>query len=229
MLARTTNLYQLYRDIVAAVERQITFAALSAPSMNMEISEGLDPVWWLANAFPGEDMRALRWLARRRFGVFRPMCQRKQPHREGQSIGVMEPLFPGWLLIRTWPTDDNYQRARHSIGVMDILCHPGGRHPVEVPDDFVNALRAQAWCVEERLLHVARQANRQEVRHKQKSRPTKSQRKTLDRLKERAKARGVSWDSSTLAHLNELDPYHRIAFMERILMPVDPGCAASVR
>ena len=216
--------------MVQQYEADMTDHALNANLADAEISDG-EADWYLVHTFPGDDLRAMRWLARRRFGVFRPMQQRKQPHREGQPIGVMEAVFPGWLFVFTWMSDSNWNRLRGCPGVMGLLCQQGTQKPVPIIDGFVQELRAKAWCIEDKLSRLGVQAARNEEHTKKKAplRPNKTQRKALDRLKEKAKTQGVTWDQSTLAHLNDLDPHHRIAFMERILMPSDTGCAASVR
>lgn len=217
-LANIGNMVGVYRATRERAEREINDVVRNTSSMEAEITEGSRADWYLINTFAGEDLKAMRYLARRRFGLFRPMQQRTKARNEGQSIGGMEPVFPGWLFVYCWDVKAMRSRILSAPGVFSMLCDPVTLDPVTIGDDFIQRLRGKAWVFEERLTRIARDGARNEYRQKPR-RPDKRERKALDRLKKAVKDRGFDWDESTWADVNRLEPHERIALLQRTLCP----------
>ena len=225
------NLGQVYRAIERAemrkirrtATREINEAVSCTASLEAEIVEGESANWYLVHTFPGNDIKAMRYLARRRFGVFRPMQQRKRAKVEGQPIGGMEPCFPGWLFVYCWGVDKLRGRILSAPGVRSIFSDAVSLKPVVIGDDFVQRLREQAWVIDDRIGHIAQESDRQQQR-----RPTKlgkKERKTIDALKKSLKLLG-KFDPSTWAKAAELAPTKRIALLMQALQgPVVEGGA----
>lgn len=212
---------ELRKAMIQHYEAEMTDHARRANPADAEIDDTSEGNWYLVHTFPGDDAKAMRWLARRRFGVFRPMQQRKSPHREGQSIGVMEAVFPGWLFVYVWDVRKHHSRITSLPGVHDILTDPVTQNPVPIPDRFVQKLRALAWLVEDRLTHVGQESDRHQQK-RQVRRPSTKERKQLDKLKKQFKAAGLEWDQSTWEHVNALEPRLRIALMHRTITSMLP-------
>lgn len=216
MLAPTGNMAEVYKRIARNQRRTIRRRAVkeinrvmaSAPRMDAEIM-AKTASWFLVQTFPGDDLRAMRWLARRRFGVFRPMQQRKVKHVEGQSIGGMEAVFPGWLFVYVFGLNDD-QRARISIcpGVMGLFTFPGTQRPVPIPDQFVQRLRALSWMVTEGLGRVAHEGER----NQRPPKIGKQERQIIADLKKSLKDAG-KFDQSTWSAAATLAPPKRIALL----------------
>jgi hypothetical protein len=180
MLEPNGNMADVYRqahrlfDVAERVEREVN----AAPALRQteEIAEGDRADWYVIRTKPGEDMRALRWLARRWFGVFRPMQQRV---RDGVRYDAMEPVYPGMLLVFTWNIDRARPRIMRCPGVLGILCNAEGRPVgVDMPDQdgkrFVEKLREISY----RFDVVHSYAQRQGARNRRrKPRPGRRLRK----------------------------------------------------
>lgn len=233
MLAPNGNMIEVYlqternrlRQIKRKAVKTITEAVQRTPVLDAEIDEDDDANWYLVNTFPGDDLKAMRYLARRRFGVFRPMQQRKAARTEGQRIGVMEPIFPGWLFVYCWGIRKMRWRIVNAPGVMGVFSDPVSLRPIIIPDDFVMRLRAEGCVYEERLTHTAQECERHQQK-RQTRRPTLKERKRLDQLKKAIKASGIEWDVSTWDQMKELEPHERIVLLTRTLMPPVVGCAS---
>ncbi len=219
------NMAEVYADfwrmheIANGAEAAINMVVSATSDMEAEIEPGSTADWYLVSTFPGNDVKAMRWLARRRFGVFRPMQQRQKAHVEGQPIGGMEPVFPGYLFVYAWNIQVMQYRVLNCPGVMAILRTAGGRPiPVNQPDEdghyFIDKLRALAWVYEPRIGRVAQESDRHQQR-----RPTKlgrKERKTIDKLRTSLKLLG-KFDPSTWAKAAELAPTKRIALLQQAL------------
>lgn len=223
------NMASVYREfwrmqeIAASAEPAINEIASRTSGFEAEIVEGESPQWYLLQTFPGNDLKAMRYLARRRFGVFRPMQQRKHAKVEGQPIGGMEPCFPGWLFVYCWGVDKMRWRILSAPGVASIFSDSVSLKPIVIPDEFVMRLREQAWVIDDRIGHVAREGNRHQQR-----RPAKlgrKERKAIDRLRSSLKLLG-KFDPSTWAKAAKLAPAKRIALLLQVLNgPVVEGGA----
>lgn len=195
--------------------------------------------WYLVYTYPGEDLRAMRWLARRRFGVFRPMQQRTDKRNDAPVQG-WEPVFNGWLFVFVWDIKKLKARLKACPGVMEILCDPVTQEPapIDAVDDegvhFIDRLRARAETYKEnapRLYRHSRripQANSAAVHIKKTGprRPHKLERKALDRLKNELKGRGFTAEHPVWALANGLEPHLRIALLQRTLSTAPPVTVA---
>jgi hypothetical protein len=211
------------RKVKRRATREINQAVSITAKLEAEIIEGESANWYLIQTLPGNDLKAMRYLARRHFGVFRPMQQRKRAKVEGQSIGGMEPTFPGWLFVFCWGIDKMRWRILSAPGVASIFGDKVSLKPIIIPDEFVMRLREEAWIIDKRIGHVAQEGDR----HQQRRPPKlgKKERKAIDGLKKSLKLLG-KFDPSTWAKAAELAPAKRIALLLQALQgPVVEGGA----
>lgn len=137
------DLYQEFWRLIDVADNAERYAnAVPSNPLNAEIVQGSLSDWYVVRTYPGDDMRALRYLTRRRFGVFRPMKQKIRMEASpvtGRVIEkryeTMEPVYPGMLLVFCWDIDKMRSRIMACPGVMKILCNGEGRPVnVDVPD-----------------------------------------------------------------------------------------------
>lgn len=236
---RRTEQLRRMRKIRREASRSINTVVNAAKSVEAEIAD--EPTdesqvraeWFLVHAFPGDDGRALRWLARRRFGAVRFMQQRTDKRNDTKLQGF-EPAFPGWLFVFVWDIRKMKDRLRACPGVMGMLCDPVTQEPVPInqPDEdgvfFIDKLRALSWVYEENAPRARRHSAPVSAPTKRMShrlgprRPSKQERKHLDRLKKDFKARGLEWDQTTWNSANSLEPHRRIALLTHTLMNAPP-------
>lgn len=173
MLAPTNgNMSEVYAecwrmfDVAGQAEVDMNRLVQLMPGMLAEISADSSPQWYLVRTRPGEDMRALRWLARRRFGVFRPMAWHTVLGWGGEVIfETARPIFSGWLFVRVYDIAKMAARIQASPGVVGILSDAATSAPVPINDRFVDELEAMRWTVE-RGTHAERQGRRQRKRRR---------------------------------------------------------------
>lgn len=222
-------------DIARAAELYAT-EERHAPT-DAEVTEGACADWYLIQTFPGDEARAARWLARRRFGVFRPMQQRHAGRNAHKLVQGWEPVFPGWLFVFCWDVEKMFWRIVNCPGVMSILCEPatGKPVPVDTPEmrsdgrscrwprvTFIDRLRALSWVYDEAapaLASVRTHAAVRGARQAKRSvhRLTTKERRDLHKLKDRVRARRV-WDDEAWERANRLDPGQRLALLKRTLL-----------
>ncbi len=221
MLARTPNgnLLAVYRAVIERAEHFINTIVENQNPIDAEITEGMAD-WYLVRTFPGDDIRAMRWLARRRFGVFQPMQQRHANRNDHRLVQGFEPVFPGWLFVFCWDIKKMRARIRSCPGVMQILCDPATDKPVPIEETFIDRLRALNWVYDENAPHPRHytvKASRNVKRIKPKCQKINKRTKiTLKKLKNALKAKG-KWEPSTWEGANELAPHERIALMLKTL------------
>jgi hypothetical protein len=220
MLAPTPkgNLGPVWKTITDDAEALINERAGRQGPIDAEISPSAAE-WFLVRTYPGDDVRALRWLARRHFGVFQPIQQRRLKKEGERLVQGWESAFPGWLFVLCWDIDKMRGRIVSCPGVMGLLCDPATNRPVPIEDDFIDRLRALAWIYNDHVPHAHHYASA--ARHIARMRPKnkkidKRTKRTLHKLKNELKAQG-KWDSSTWEHANELAPHERIALLQRAL------------
>lgn len=240
MLARTGNMRGVYLEthrqeelMIVQAERRMNETVSHTKPLEAEIAHGSTADWYLVYTRPGEDLRAMRWLAHRRFGVFRAMQQRKD-RRNGNENVVQgwEPTFPGWLFVFVWDIKKLKARLKVCPGVQEILCDPVTYEPVpiDMPDEhgvrFIEKLRARAEAYNEhapRLLrHNVRIPTAKRVIRTAPRRPHKLERKALDRLKNELKSRGFNSEHAIWGLANGLEPHLRIALLQRTLSTAPP-------
>ncbi|MEI9804078.1 MAG: transcription termination/antitermination NusG family protein [Pseudolabrys sp.] len=219
MLAKTPgNLSAVWDAISGPAERAIKERVERQNPVDAEISEG-PAQWFLIRTFPGDDARALRWLARRRFGAFRPMQQRRDK-LTGKSVQGWEAAFPGWIFVLCWDVNKMHARIMSTPGVMGLLCDPATNKPVPIDDEFIDRVRTLSWVYDDNAPppgYVSSRAARSVRRMKPQSKKLPSRTKTkLHRLKKALKRQG-RWESSTWETANTLAPHERIALLQRTL------------
>ncbi len=169
-------------DVEAAINSVVERSAAT----EAEIGEG-EARWYLVQTFAGDDVKAMRWLARRKFGVFRPMKQREDK-RNGAKLQGWEAAFPGWLLVLTWDIKRMLRRILSQPGVKDILSHRISLEPQPIPDWFVTELRALSFKYKDNAPHARygrlyHEAERQVRRHAKKCGKRKSKRIKVRKLR----------------------------------------------
>jgi transcription antitermination factor NusG len=185
--------------------------------LDCEITEGSRANWYLVQTFPNETARAMRWLAKRMFGAFRPM-QQQVDRQTGKKLAGWEDVFSGWIFVFAWDIGRMKGRIRRVPGICRIFCDPASKEPVPISDQFVQELRSLQFK------HDGTTTNRRHIQaairtttKRKPNRPGKKQRKTLAKLKKALKRKG-NWDSSTYEQFKELETHKRIALLQHALM-----------
>jgi hypothetical protein len=166
--------------IAGDVEAAINAVVSCSSDTEAEIS-GEEPArWYLVHTYAGDDVKAMRWLARRKFGVFRPMKQRKDK-RNGIKLQGFEAAFPGWLFVLTWDIKKMLRRILAQPGVMDVFSDPVSLKPHVIPDGFIATLRQQSLDYNDNAPHAQygrlyHEAERQVQRRNKKRSKRKSKR-----------------------------------------------------
>lgn len=162
------------QEIAASVEESINYVVRHTPPSFAEATID-DPEWFLIETFPLSEARALRSLARRRFGAIQPMTQRRDRY-SGILVQGWQPVFSGWLFVRTWSIRKMRRRILSAPGVLEILHDPVSGEARAIPDWFVDLLRAESEEYYDsaprayRRSHWAVTATRQATRMRQKKR-----------------------------------------------------------
>ncbi len=219
MLAKTPkgNLTAGFSELAAKAEAVINDRAFRQGPINSEVAVS-SAEWFLVRTYPGNDALALRGLARRRFGAFRPMQQRHDK-LSGIALQGWEAAFPGWIFVLAWDIDKMRARIVSCPGVMGLLCDPASSRPVPIDEEFIDRVRALSWVYNENAPHSRTQPGMRALRNVKRLRRAKIDkrtRKTLQKLKNGLRARG-RWDSSTWESANMLAPHERIALLQRTL------------
>jgi hypothetical protein len=201
-------------DIAKAAEITISEIQERTNPTDAEIGEDATADWYLVRTFPGDDVRALRWLSRRRFGVFSPKQQRRAGRNDPRLVQGFEPVFPGWLFVYCWDIEKMKHRICASPGVMNIFCYPDTARPVPIDEDFIGQLRALGWVYREHAPHATHYNVRSDRSIRRIKSIPKHQRKALHKLKKTLRQQ-ANWDSSTWADANKLEPHERIALLKR--------------
>jgi transcription antitermination factor NusG len=207
----------MWNAVAKHAEHEINALADRQGLIECEISD--QPAqWFLVRTYPGDDARALRWLARRRFGAFRPMQQRRDRITD-KLVQGWEPAFPGWIFVLCWNVDAMRYRILSTPGVMGLLCDPATNRPVPIDDGFIGRVRKLSWIYDENAPdsrhHSGVRALRSEKRLKT-PKLDKCARKRLAKLKDAVKAK-CAWDKSAWETANQLAPHERIALLQRAL------------
>jgi transcription antitermination factor NusG len=204
---------------MTAAEDHVNARVARQGATDAEVTEG-SAFWYLIRAYPGDDAKALGWLARRRFGAFRPMQQRHD-RLTGKPLQGWEPAFPGWIFVLCWDVEKMRTRITSCPGVMELLCDPATNKPVPIDDGFIDRVRALSWVYDENAPDARHHSGMRAERNIKRIKPRvakidKRTRKTLQKLKNALRAQG-KWESSTWETANELAPHERIALLQRTL------------
>lgn len=216
MLAPNGNIDQVYRELqqrtadLRRMEREINHVVSTTAKLEAEIGENAEGNWYIVMTRPGDDLRALRWLARRRFGAFMPTAAR--PDWGGERT------LPGIVLV--YVSDIGRMRSRIMAlpGVTGLLCDPVTGHPMIVKRDDIARMRHQSFEVKDRPVRHAPPIFVPQEQNKPR-RPNKYERKALDRLKIEMRHKGIDYNEQQRALINCLEPNLRIAVLEQTLRP----------
>lgn len=203
---------EIVRDAEAKIAKIDAHRALMGQARPFaELSEESRGTWLLIEAFPNEDVRAVRNLARRRFAVFRPMQQRVDKLNPDKKLEGWQPVFPGWLFVFCFDAEKQWRRVLACPGVKAIV--------TSVDDEFVKQVGALNWVYDERAAgpsHAAVQSVRNVKRAKAANKAQRKQFRKVREMKKALKRKGL-FDPSTWAYANRLDPDERIALLSRTL------------
>src|ERR1051326_1422231 len=83
---------------------------------NAEMKAGLDPTWHVIETYANRERDVAKELIARRFGIFLPE-EDETVVRRGRKIDQVKLMFPGYLFVFTWLTDENFARIRYTPGV----------------------------------------------------------------------------------------------------------------
>lgn len=178
--ARPENMAKVYaefwrmQEIAQSVEASINYVVENSPASFAEASDD-DPRWFLIETFPASEARAIRSLARRHFGVIQPMTQRRDRY-SGNLVQGWQPVFSGWLFVRTWNIRKMRRRILSADGVLEILHDAVSGEAWPIPDWFVDMLDAEGQYYYDhappmyRRSHWSVTATRQAGRSRQKKR-----------------------------------------------------------
>jgi len=97
--------------------------------------------WYAVYTRPRQEALAEEHLARQGFEVYLPWCRTKR-RRRGAWADVVEPLFPRYLFLRADLAEQNTAAVRSTRGVVGFVRFGG--LPADVPDAFIDQLRARA-------------------------------------------------------------------------------------
>jgi hypothetical protein len=182
-----------------------------AGNLHAEITEGATATWLLVETFPNEEVRAIRNLARRRFGVFRPMQQRCDKNNPAKLLEGWQPVFPGWVLVFCFDVDRQWKRVAACPGVRRII--------MMVDDGYVRDLGALNWVYDDRVAspgYTSARSDRTLKKAKKATTVLRKQYRQLKSIKKALKRRG-KFESSTWAQASALAPHERIALFLRTL------------
>jgi len=99
------------------------------------------PHWYVIQARPREDERALEHLTRQGFECYRPM-RPVERRRQGRKHFVQEALFPRYLFVRLDCVHDNWYPIRSTRGVQQLVRFNSER-PLAVPERIIDGIRAR--------------------------------------------------------------------------------------
>lgn len=248
MLAKTpmAEAWNLIAAMTAA-EDSVNARVSASDSLNYEFgTEDAVADWFLVHTYPGQDVNAFRWLARRGFGVFQPMMQRVQRATQTVVQG-REPMFPGWLFVYCRDIGKHASRLRVCPGVAGILSDPATNRPIPIDQPemtrdgkactyprigFVEKL--QIWS-EEYNPNAPRAHNGQTHYEARSARNIKRssrrlaprERRDLARMTDEAKRRDI-WNEEQWVQVMHLDPGARIGMLMAVLKSgSDVGASAS--
>lgn len=97
-------------DVMAELARPV----MTFDPRNAQIVAGVEPKWY-AFEIASRDVEAE--LTKRRFGIYIPECQETIISR-GRRVDRRIQLFPGYVFVFVWPTDDNWSKIVNIRGVV---------------------------------------------------------------------------------------------------------------
>ncbi|MBR1150105.1 transcription termination/antitermination protein NusG [Bradyrhizobium sp. JYMT SZCCT0428] len=106
---------------------------------NAEMQGNLAATWHVIETYANADRSVAEDLSSRRFGIYLPEEARTEIKR-GRKVDIIRPMFPGYLFVFVWLTDQNYTRIRSTPGVLQFLACEG--RPLVISDALVDVVRA---------------------------------------------------------------------------------------
>lgn len=107
-------------------------------------------MWFTVNTKPRNEDLACKSIELRGFEVYSPKID-KSRRRGGNRYNIKEPLFPGYIFIKSDHESDFVFKIQWSPGVKKVLCV--GLTPLIVPDDAINLIK---WRIGEEGINAPR-------------------------------------------------------------------------
>jgi hypothetical protein len=111
-----------------------------------EIVDDVRPQWHLVQTMAGQELKAVRFLAARQFGVFLPSFTADVPRRLGdlELCTSRRLIFPGHVFVFVWDVLAHWRRIMSCPGVARILMDRA-EHPVVVPERVIDLVQAMQF------------------------------------------------------------------------------------
>lgn len=100
----------------------------------------MSDTWYVVITKPRQEARAAEHLCNQKGEVYLPFLTVERL-RQGKRITLQEPLFPGYLFLRTKGNEVLLSRVRSTIGVRSLLRF--GNEPVRVENCIVDDIQAR--------------------------------------------------------------------------------------
>lgn len=108
--------------------------------------------WYVIYTKRGQEDRALVNLQRQDVACYLPMI-RVQKMQRGESVAVLEPLFPRYLFIQLEPGGSGWNALRSTRGVTRLVSF--GSEPAMMDDGLIAHLKATEEAMNDRPLFKA--------------------------------------------------------------------------
>ena len=147
---------EAFENLSAEVRAELLRPVQSYDPRAAQIAPGIDPQW---HVFEIASRKVEDELAKRQFGIYVPECQ-ETIIRRGVPIERRFQMFPGYVFVFVWPTDENWNKIVNVRGVVRSI---GSLTDAEV--DFIRLVENHA-----RPIHLEYFDEVQEVPRKKRKR-----------------------------------------------------------
>lgn len=110
-----------------------------ANKLGAEVVPSVTATWHIVETVPAQERVAAGHLIGRRFGVYLPETEQFEI-RHGRGVGVLRPLFPGYLFVFVWGLRRHIGRILACPGVWRFL--QIGEEPAVISDELIDKIRA---------------------------------------------------------------------------------------
>ena len=121
--------------------------------------------WYCLKTKPRQETIAHRHLGQQSFEVYFPKIQIERL-RKGRITTDIEPLFPGYLLVRFTLNNPNWRAINGTRGVLKLLSSEENGRPSALPDAEVQSIQTRERKGELRISEIKRVKRGDKVRFK---------------------------------------------------------------